>query len=404
MRTLLIIALALLTWTCPLLAQQPSPGQPGVFSITDFGAVGDATTDNTSPIQQALQAAGTAGGGVVFIPTGNYLVKGHLVVPQNVTLEGVFRGPTARSQMAGSTLLAVEGKGSEEGEPFLMLHPNACLKGMTVFYPEQNTVEPVPYPWCVRGMGDNVTILDTLLVNPWKGVDFMTNPCGRHLIRGLYGQPLKLGLAIDFCLDCGRLEDIHFWPFWSEELIKWTHANGTAFLFGRTDWEMLNGVFCLGYKVGFHCTSLGHDAPHLLATNSGADFCATALLVDYVQVQAGLQFTNCMLNGGVVVGPGNPGPLYFNNCNFYAAGTKAEEYLQSEGQSAMYVLAKGPGRLVFTGCQFYYPWGPWKTPELDSQPSAPAIWRDGGGLTLTGCDFTEFPLPISNSGLLRKVR
>jgi hypothetical protein len=296
-----------------LRAADDARSAPGTYlNVRDLGARGDGTTDDTAALQKALEAAGQAGGGIVFVPTGNYLIKGHLVVPDNVTLEGVFRAPTARSQNRGTTLPAVEGQGKADGEPFIFLHANSVLKGVTVFYPEQNQDAPVPYPWCVRGIGDNGALLDTLLVNPWQGVDLATFPCGRHLVRGLYGQPLKTGLFIDNCLDCGRLEDIHFWPFWTEKLIPFTQREGTAFLIARTDWEMISNCFCLGYRVGFEFTSAGHDGPNCLITNSGPDVCLTGVLVRVSQVRAGIVFANCQINAGVVVTPEVGGkPLLF---------------------------------------------------------------------------------------------
>ena len=89
-------------------ATRESEVAKGIHSITTFGAVGDGKTDDTATIQSTLNAAGLTGG-IVFVPTGSYLVKGHLVVHANVTLEGVFRAPTARSQGYGSTILAVGG-------------------------------------------------------------------------------------------------------------------------------------------------------------------------------------------------------------------------------------------------------------------------------------------------------
>lgn len=57
-----------------------------------YGAVADITTDNTSPIQGAINAAASAGGGVVALPAGTFLINGHLILKNNVKLTGV--GPT----------------------------------------------------------------------------------------------------------------------------------------------------------------------------------------------------------------------------------------------------------------------------------------------------------------------
>lgn len=43
-----------------------------VYDITDYGAVGDGQTLSTAAIQSAIDAAGAAGGGTVFVPAGTY--------------------------------------------------------------------------------------------------------------------------------------------------------------------------------------------------------------------------------------------------------------------------------------------------------------------------------------------
>lgn len=76
-----------------------------VFNVRHktYGAVGNypaSTTDDTAKIQAAIDAAEDAGGGIVFLPKGMYRITDTLVVPPNVTLQGIsnFR------YSAGSTL------------------------------------------------------------------------------------------------------------------------------------------------------------------------------------------------------------------------------------------------------------------------------------------------------------
>jgi hypothetical protein len=177
----------------------------------------------------------------------------------------VGRAPLAYdAKFPGSTLLTVEGAGNGDGTQFLtLLGPNSTLEGITVFYPDQVIAEkPVPYPWTVRGSGENVSILNTLLVNPYQGVDLATHESARHFVRGLYGQPLFKGIWVDQCYDIGRIQDVHFWPFWTQDkrIIDYTTTNATTYIFQRTDWEVVEDIFCWGYKVGIEFSASKHGA------------------------------------------------------------------------------------------------------------------------------------------------
>ncbi|HSW75145.1 MAG TPA: glycosyl hydrolase family 28-related protein [Candidatus Saccharimonadales bacterium] len=67
--------------------------QPGTNGLTDwlnvkhYGATGDGSTDDTIAIQAALDAAATAGGGVVYLPAATYVVS-NITLDTNVTLCG----------------------------------------------------------------------------------------------------------------------------------------------------------------------------------------------------------------------------------------------------------------------------------------------------------------------------
>jgi polygalacturonase len=53
------------------------------------GVVANASIDNTSVIQRAINAVSSSGGGVVSLPGGTFLINGHLVLKNNVKLTGV---------------------------------------------------------------------------------------------------------------------------------------------------------------------------------------------------------------------------------------------------------------------------------------------------------------------------
>ena len=220
-----------------------------------YRAKGDGATDDTPAIQSALNDAGAQGGGLVWLPRGNYLILTHLLVPAETTLAGVWRAPTAFSEYQGTTLLAVEGAGSTSGVPFITLQgKNSTLEGVTIYYPRQVISNaPTPYPWAIRGGGgENVTVQNVLMVNPYLGLDLATYPSARHLVRGVYGQPLLVGIAVDQCYDIGRIMDIHFWPFWTGDLRvqAFQSSKAVSFDFMRTDWEVVQDIFSWGYYIG----------------------------------------------------------------------------------------------------------------------------------------------------------
>ena len=103
----------------------------------------------------------------------------------------------------------------------------------------------------MRG-ADNPSIVNCLLVNPFNAVDFASQTSGRHLIRGLYGHPLNIGIQIDQCHNVGRIMDVHFWPFWSFDpaVYRYQANNAFSFVFYRTDWEVVQDIFSWRYHVG----------------------------------------------------------------------------------------------------------------------------------------------------------
>ena len=359
--------------TTPASAPTTAPGaaDAGVDART-FGAKGDGTTDDTEAFRAAF-AAVAAKGGVVTVPAGTYLIKTHLEVPPGVTLEGTWRAPTAKPQRLGTTLLAVEGAGAEAGPAFISLGANATLKGITVFYPEQKPDKVTPYPWCVEAAGENVSVVDCLLVNPYQGLDLGSKPSGRHYVRNLFGQPLRRGISVDKCFDVGRIENVHFGPFWNwdDKVQAWQTANGEAFTFARSDWQFVQNTFCYGYRVGYRFIKSADGATNGNLVGAGADATNTA-----VSVEAS-PFPSLLIANGqfvsftgdkptqVVVGDANGGLVQFQNCAFW-------------GLAHQVARLAGTGTVSFSNCNF-----------IEWSSGVPAIDLSGGNLIVTGSVFQK---------------
>lgn len=79
-----------LTATGSTAASWSPPASAIVVNVKDYGAKGDGSTDDTTAINTAINAASTGlgSGGSVFFPSGTYLVSATIVLPSNIMLWG----------------------------------------------------------------------------------------------------------------------------------------------------------------------------------------------------------------------------------------------------------------------------------------------------------------------------
>ena len=83
-----------------------------------------------------------------------------------VTLHGDWQDWSTNSSGALGTILKVyAGRGQSNGPPFLFLGGSTALKGVTIWYPEQDPSNIVAYPFCLGEYGDNA-VQNVILVNP----------------------------------------------------------------------------------------------------------------------------------------------------------------------------------------------------------------------------------------------
>lgn len=358
-----------------------------VWNVMDFGAVRDGQTDNTAAFQKALDAAGQARGGLVSVPAGRYSFSGSLTVPKAVTLAGVFSYSPAHAGIRdnsdekpefGTVLLPRANAGTEDGPAFITLGTNAALKGLCIFYPDQKPEGPVPtpYPYAVAMRGNNPAIMDVELLNPYNGIDASENQ--RALIRNVHGQPLHIGVYVDRIYDIGRIENVHWNPWWSmhKDLFQWQMDNGVAFIFGKTDWHYVLNTFCFGYHVGYKFIRTKDGVTNGNFLGIGADNCQTALVVED-SAEFGILITNgefVSFHGPdptmIRVEKTNTGSVRFNNCAFW-------------GPCNRIAVVDGTGTVGFSDCTFTH-WGFNK-----DERKLYAIEALGGSIMVRGCEFQQ---------------
>lgn len=393
-------------WTALLMAVALGAGlacaadvPPGSLDVRDFGAAGDGKADDTAAFQKALDACAKAGGGVVWAPRGVYLFRGRLNVPTGVTLAGAFASVPAHNGIRdaglpkpgelGTAFFVTADAGTEDAPAFLTLNTDSTLKGVLIYYPDQKVDDvPTPYPWCVAMRGKNPAILDVELLNPYNGIDASQNE--RHLIRNVSGQPLRRGVWIDSIYDIGRVENVHFNPWWSTKpkLFEWQMANGEAFLFGRTDWQYVLNTFCFGYKVGYKFVATKAGATNGNFLGIGADDCFTALVVEQ-SAPFGILITNgefVSFHGPdptmVVVGKEHTGTVRFVNCAFW-------------GPCNQIARIEGRGTVGFGDCTFTQ----WDERKL----GRPAIQALSGTVLVRGCEFRARKLQMEIGADVRRA-
>ena len=350
---------------------------PGPVNVVNFGA-SPSLADNTAAFQKAMDEAAKAGGGKVEVPAGRFRFAGALTIPPYVSLVGVYTYSPSHSferggalPTRGSVLEVTGGKGQPQGLPFLVIGENATLQGFSIYYPEQlpSAVAPIPYPYCLAMRGNNPALLDVELLNPFQGIDASKNQ--RALIRNVHGQPLSIGLMVDEVFDVGRIENVHWNPWWSfnTPIYQWQRANGVGFVFGRTDWHSVLNTFCFGYAIGYRFIETPKGVCNGSFVGIGADDCHTGVQVDQC-APLGLLISNgqfVAMHGpdpaGLRVGPGNSGLVKLVNCSFW-------------GPCRRVAAIEGTGTVTFGDCNFQ---------EWD--PSQPALDVRGGHLMVRGCTF-----------------
>ncbi len=374
--------------------------EPGVLNVRDFGAKGDGQTDDTAAFQKALDAAAAARGGTVFAPAGNYLFAGRLNVPNAVTLRGVWESVPAHNGIRdaglprptddGTTFLVTADAGTEDAPAFITLNVNSTLKGVVIYHPNQNPdAEPVPYPYAIAMRGKNPAVLAVELLNPYNGIDATQNE--RHLIRDVHGQPLRRGIYVDQIYDIGRIENVHFNPWWSvkPKLIQWQMQHGEAFVFGRTDWQYVFNTFCFGYHVGYRFLKTAAGVCNGNFLGIGADNCHTALVVDEC-APYGLLITNgefVSFEGPdptmIEVKETHTGTVRFVNCAFW-------------GPCRQIAKVAGRGTVGFGDCTFVQ----WDAKKEGRH----AIRATGGTVLVRGCEFrADRPQVELGEGVRRAV-
>ena len=223
--------------------------------------------DNRAAFQAAIDAAYKNGGGVVYIPAGNYEFRSTQVGVKNVRvrrgrseenkkfhfefvlrlhpgvqLRGDWADPASNDGKVLGTILEVRvGKdapnhdGSVESwwndgqagnalrttytsiaDRFIEMNAGTGVTNLSIWYPEQDIKDVKPYPWTLfQTQGDCATIEHVTLVNAYNG--FNSAPSELHYVLDSYMTALNKGIEVHVCTDIGRIENVRISPeYWAK--------------------------------------------------------------------------------------------------------------------------------------------------------------------------------------------
>ena len=147
-----------------------------------------------------------------------------------------------------------------------------------IYYSEQNCDqdEPAAYPYAIKLVGSNVSVQDVELLNAYNGISAIN--AARHYIARVQGQPLHIGIFVDETYDIGRIENVHFNPWFCQQhaFMEYQLKHGRSFVFARSDWEYVFNTFSFGYAIGYHFVASEAGAMNGNLVGIGADLAVNA--------------------------------------------------------------------------------------------------------------------------------
>ncbi len=175
-----------------------------------------AGMDCTATFQDAIDQVWAAGGGTVFVPAGEYLFRGELLLRERVVLRGRWQYPTAKNWQPGTVLKIAPDNPQADGTPFLNLDGQAGVQELTFWYPEQRPNRIRPYPFAIYAAHGGNTIQDVTFVNAYRGLNAQN--AAMSVFRGIYGTALETGMIAGHGVAFPRIEVTNlapkYWQWW----------------------------------------------------------------------------------------------------------------------------------------------------------------------------------------------
>ncbi|MBQ7727275.1 MAG: discoidin domain-containing protein [Clostridia bacterium] len=322
------------------------------YDVLDYGVDPTGKKDCTQTVQKLIDKLGSLGGGVIYFPDGLYRFNKSLTLRKGVTLRGEWAKPKAGEAIRGTVFLVYYGKNKTiKSLPFIQMETNGGVMDLSIFYPEQDPNEIVPYaPAITMGVdgywgNEYNNVKNVTFVNAYIGVHYSyTNMGASPVVNGVYGSPLAIGVEVDNIADVGRVEYMdlspEYWigcglyarmdledPFKNEAaknaVRQFIYENGVGLIMRRNDWSYSSYLTIEGYNKGYAgLYSVGSEG----ATPNGHNYayrlknCKTGISFE-ASSYTGIMFADIEITGcetGIWIAPGTADTVQFTGCTIDA--------------------------------------------------------------------------------------
>lgn len=272
-------------------------GNFGIYNIKDYGALGNGLISeaaiNDAAIQAIIDDIPTGEQSIILVPPGRYYTTSAFTLPKFTIMIGSLYGqagatadfdanpPTYGSMLPSNASLFLI---TNTVNPFLTVNSGGTIKGLSFLYPLQNwktSASPIVYPATIQDNGSqavDVTLSHLMFYNSYIAISLKHSD--RHNIEYIFGDPLLIGIEIDYCHDESRIHHIHFHETYANgtnALATWKMQNGRGIVLYRSDEQYLQDIFIYRRNQGIVFTKSSDGVSYGVGSNIRLEGCDVSL-------------------------------------------------------------------------------------------------------------------------------
>ena len=242
----------------------------------EYGADPTGETDSTAAIKKALRDCQSNGGGTVYLPAGTYRVSETITIYAFTTLRGDWIDPDecedpSAIENYGTVILSYQKSSTKTSECLFDIRGSAGVRGLTIYYPEQDIDNVKPYPFTFyttgNGMGGYMlaSVQDCTVINGYAGVGACVSETNAHemlTVDNVKGTFLSVGMEAYNQADVGTWKSVKVSPsYWAEaaaglkaadygKVADYMKKNAVGMRLGDLEWTELADVEIESCKTG----------------------------------------------------------------------------------------------------------------------------------------------------------